>query len=214
MATCGGAEEYFRFKKGQSFHMIGIRLSQGYLERMACCYPGLSGRIRGLHASVGAVNLCAAMERALNDLLDCESFGNAKLLYIDAKLSEILSLFLCRLEQRNCPCRLPVDKDKAKVAQAKQIIEQSYMDPPSLRWLATMVGTNECTLKKRFKESFGATVYGYLFDYRMEMACRYLSGTDKTIQEIASLVGYEYPSHFSSAFRRKYSLSPAEYRRA
>ena len=75
-----------------------------------------------------------------------------------------------------------------------------------------MVGTNECTLKNGFKKLFGATVFAYLFDYRMGMARNYLLDTDKTIQEIAELVGYDYHSHFATAFRRKFGLSPREYR--
>jgi AraC-like DNA-binding protein len=46
----------------------------------------------------------------------------------------------------------------------------------------------------------------------MEMACRYLLDTDRTVQEIAELVGYEYHSHFTTAFRRKFGVSPVEYR--
>jgi AraC-like DNA-binding protein len=75
-----------------------------------------------------------------------------------------------------------------------------------------MVGTNECTLKNGFKMLFGTTVFGYLFDCRMKLAGRYLSDTDKTIQEIAGLVGYEHPSHFSTAFKRKFCVSPQQYR--
>jgi AraC-like DNA-binding protein len=108
--------------------------------------------------------------------------------------------------------RIYTYKYREILVQARQIMEQRYMNPPSLRRLATMVGTNECTLKKGFKTLFGVTVYGYLFNYRMDMACRYLSDSNKTIQEIASLVGYEYPSHFSTAFRRKFSSTPAKYR--
>ncbi|MDR0750669.1 MAG: AraC family transcriptional regulator [Tannerellaceae bacterium] len=36
--------------------------------------------------------------------------------------------------------------------------------------------------------------------------------TDKTIQEIADLTGYEYQSHFTTAFKRKFYVSPQEYR--
>jgi AraC-like DNA-binding protein len=212
--------EYFCFNKEQPFRTMEIMLSPGYMERMACSYPDLFGKIHEQYmrrcfrqASREPVPFCPAVEKALNDLLHYESLGNAAMLYLDAKIFEILSFFLCRLEQKNsacCDCYSYRDKDM--FMQAKQIVEQHYMSPPSLHGLATMVGTNECTLKKGFKTLFGVTVYGYLFNYRMEMACRYLSDSNKTIQEIAGLVGYEHPSHFSTAFRRKFNFSPAEYR--
>jgi AraC-like DNA-binding protein len=75
-----------------------------------------------------------------------------------------------------------------------------------------MVGTNEYTLKNGFKALFGTTVFGYLFDYRMRLACQYLLDTEKTIQEIAGVVGYEYQSHFATAFKRRYGASPQAYR--
>ena len=75
--------------------------------------------------------------------------------------------------------------------------------------------THSCrpSLKNGFKKQFGVTVFGYLFDYRMKTACRYLMNTDKTIQEVGELVGYEYHSHFTTAFKRKFFVSPQEYRR-
>nr|WP_250714436.1 AraC family transcriptional regulator [Bacteroides fragilis] len=69
------------------------------------------------------------------------------------------------------------------------------------------VGTNECTLKRGFKTVFGTTVFGHIFDYRMEIACRYLLDSSKTIQEIGACVGYEYHAHFSTAFKRKFGLT-------
>jgi AraC-like DNA-binding protein len=83
---------------------------------------------------------------------------------------------------------------------------------PSLHELAAMVGTNECTLKKAFKQEFGTTVFQYLFDYRMDLAVRYLLDTSLPIAEIGLKLGYDYPSHFCTAFKRKYGMSPVEYR--
>ncbi len=60
---------------------------------------------------------------------------------------------------------------------------------------------------------FGTTVFGYLFDYKMQLAKQYLLDTEKPISEVALLCGYEYVSHFSTAFKRKYGFSPLEMRR-
>ena len=83
---------------------------------------------------------------------------------------------------------------------------------PSLHELATMVGTNECTLKKAFKQEFGTTVFQYLFDYRMDLAAQYLLESSLSINEIGMMLGYDYQSHFCTAFKRKYGVSPMEFR--
>lgn len=72
----------------------------------------------------------------------------------------------------HCSCTIGITCDK--IHHARAIIEQEYLNPPSLHQLALRVGTNECTLKRGFKTVFGTTVFGHIFEYRMKMACRYL----------------------------------------
>jgi AraC-like DNA-binding protein len=125
----------------------------------------------------------------------------------------LLTEFLCRREKGGGRCGGHAPRgENDKFVRTKEILEQRYRNPPSLHELSLMVGTNECTLKNGFKKLFGTTVFGYLFDYRMMLACRYLWDTDKAIQEIADLVGYEHQSHFSTAFKRKFCVSPQQYR--
>lgn len=53
--------------------------------------------------------------------------------------------------------------------------------------------------------------FQYLFDYRMRLAVLYLLDSDMTINDIGIKLGYDYQSHFCTAFKRKYGVSP-EYR--
>jgi AraC-like DNA-binding protein len=208
------------FKKDKPFRMLEIMLSRKYLEKTAEACPFLFDEMLRLcrHHELFRYFpenrlFCPAIGNALNDILNYKSAGNLAPLYLDAKILEILSLFLCN-EQKECSActgSCP-PQDNGMLVRAKEIIEQQYLNPPSLHHLALMVGTNECNLKSGFKTLFGTTVFGYLFDYRMKLACRYLSDADRTIQEIAELTGYEYHSHFSTAFKRKFNVSPQEYR--
>ena len=52
----------------------------------------------------------------------------------------------------------------------------------------------------------------YLSFFRMEESCRLLIQTDKSIKEIAVLVGYENPLTFSRAFKNIHGVSPLAYR--
>jgi AraC-like DNA-binding protein len=99
-----------------------------------------------------------------------------------------------------------------KVHDARQVMLSRYQEPPSLHELAAMVGTNECTLKRAFKEEYGLTVFQCLFDYRMALAAKYLLDSQSPISEIATLLGFDYHSHFCTAFRRKFGMSPTDYR--
>jgi AraC-like DNA-binding protein len=220
LMTYSNVAGYCFFGRKKPFRMIEIMLSPEYLEQIAIAYPGLFDEILSLHtcrkfikAAARHICFCPKTGKALTELLSYEYAGNIAPMYLDAKIREILSLFLCRIAQKECSsCNCCTPKDNDLLHHAKAIIEHDYLNPPSLRRLALMVGTNEYKLKHGFKSLFGTTVFGYLFDYRMEMACQHLLDSDKTIQEIASLTGYEHHSHFSMAFKRKFCFSPQAYR--
>jgi len=54
---------------------------------------------------------------------------------------------------------------------------------------------------------------GYLARVRLGHAAGYLSATDKTVRQIAHMVGYENESSLSKAFRRAFGRAPGENRR-
>jgi len=54
--------------------------------------------------------------------------------------------------------------------------------------------------------------YDDLNDYRLLMAARMLISTEETVTEIARLSGFDQPSYFNRLFRRKYGMTPSQYR--
>ena len=68
-------------------------------------------------------------------------------------------------------------------------------------------------LKNCFKAVYGNPVFVYRKEYKMQAAARLLKMTDKSVTEIAALVGYENPNKFSSAFKKMFARSPREYRK-
>lgn len=70
------------------------------------------------------------------------------------------------------------------------------------------------SLNKYFKIMYGETIPKYMHNYRMEYAAKELIRSSKSIAEIAALVGYDNQSKFSGAFKKKYGMTPLEYRRS
>ena len=152
-----------------------------------------------------------AVIRAANDICQAHLMGCNAYRYMESKIIDCFSGFLAPdslSPGSGYTCLLLRDK----MHHAKDLILSHYQDMPSLHDLAAMVGTNECTLKKAFKQEFGTTVFQYLFDYRMDLAIRYLLDTSLPIAEVGARLGYDYPSHFCTAFKRKYGMSPTEFR--
>ena len=58
------------------------------------------------------------------------------------------------------------------------------------------------------------TPFEYLNDYRLLRAAEQIAGSNLRINTIAGSCGFNDMSYFSKLFRRKYELTPSEYRKA
>ena len=69
------------------------------------------------------------------------------------------------------------------------------------------------TILKNFKEQTGCTIVQYKNRKRLEFACDMLQKTNLSITEIAMELQYESVSYFLRAFKKKFGVTPSEYRR-
>ena len=218
IVSSGIKEERNLFRKGDTFGMTSILVSPDFFQHLSERYTEYFGSAylrfgRGETFFIAPKNLSIpiALSVALNEV--SQMMGNASPMYLEAKVTECLSLFMRETEGKEpVNAKIVGFSDRDKIYQARDIICSEYLNPPSLHDLALRVGTNECTLKAGFKEAFRTTVFNYLFDYRMNIAIHYLLDTNKSIGEVAGLVGYEHQAHFCTAFKRKFNVTPSEYR--
>jgi AraC-like DNA-binding protein len=99
-----------------------------------------------------------------------------------------------------------------KMHMAREIIASNLARPCSIIDLAQQVGTNDCYLKKNFKQVFGTTIYGYLQKERMEKSKDLILAGNKKIAEVARIAGYKHASHFTTAFKKYFGYSPNKIR--
>lgn len=96
-----------------------------------------------------------------------------------------------------------------RLHHAREILDARLDDPPSLDELARAIGTNVRALKQGFKACFGVTVFGYVFEQRMQLARRLLESEGVSVALVAQQVGYGASSNFATAFRRRFGLPPS-----
>jgi AraC-like DNA-binding protein len=136
-------------------------------------------------------------------------------IYQQGKIMEFLSLYMDtpnNEEETDAVCPFVIDAEEMeKIKEARRIIIERMIDPPSLKMLSKMVGTNEFKLKVGFKSVFSNTVYGYLAEYRMEQARKLLTVNNSRIKEVAAQVGYSNPSHFIAAYKKRYGITPKQH---
>ncbi len=134
-------------------------------------------------------------------------------IYVKGKLLELLGTYFYIADnqgEEHCPY-IANEESAAKIKKAKSIIINDLTITPSLHNLAKMVGLNVKALKEGFKELYGKPVIKYLFHCRMEEAQKMLIKGELNVSEIAPLVGYSSSSHFITAFKRKYGITPKQF---
>lgn len=92
-------------------------------------------------------------------------------------------------------------------------VAEHYMEELTLCDLAARLKYSLPYVSKRFKEDTGVNFVRYLQNYRVAQGCRLLVSSDRTVSEIAEMVGYHDVKFFSGLIRRETGLSPSEYRR-
>lgn len=157
------------------------------------------------------LTLGLALHTAIREVLSCRLEGPLKKLFLSAKALEILVLQAEAFGLAQQPRRhVRSDYDRERLLFARDYLIQHLALPPSLPELARVAGLNEFKLKAGFKELFGQTVFGYLSDYRLADAKAQLLERQKTASELAFELGYSSVQHFSTAFKKKFGVSPTQ----
>ncbi len=158
--------------------------------------------------------LTPLMEGILWQIVRCEQQGFLKQIYLEAKALELVSLVLEQESEIQTGRRAikPLNAGTLeRLRYAKTLLLLDVQAPPSLPELAQQAKLNEYTLKCGFKQVFGATVYGYLHNYRLEQARQLLELGHLSVSEVMAAVGLNDRQHFAASFRRKFGISPREH---
>lgn len=103
-------------------------------------------------------------------------------------------------------------RDKVE-ALVKELGEQPE-EQPTLADLSRRTGYSPFYLHRRFTTALGETPKQHVLRVRLERAAYLTAITDERILRIALDVGFRSHATFTRAFRRRFQVSPAEYRTA
>ena len=158
-------------------------------------------------------NISPSMAIVLSQLFHYSLHPSIKNLYYKGKGYELLSLYFNKTEDPNAEqCPFLIDEDNVmKIRKAKEIIIANMAEPPGLQELADEIGLNLKKLKIGFKQIYGDTVYGFLFDYKMNIARKLLDSGSYNVNEVGLKIGYSTGSHFIAAFKKKFATTPKKY---
>jgi AraC-like DNA-binding protein len=67
-------------------------------------------------------------------------------------------------------------------------------------------------LRKIFEKKLGVSPKEYMISLRMEYAKQLLSSGEVGVAEAAQMCGYAEPCHFSREFKKRFGISPKNYK--
>jgi len=91
-------------------------------------------------------------------------------------------------------------------------VRENISSELSVAELARVVGMSQYYFSKLFKTSTGTTPHQYVMRQRVERAQEMLRDSRTPLISIATQVGFETQSHFTSVFRRTLGITPKRYR--
>ena len=114
---------------------------------------------------------------------------------------------------RTKPCGGSIPDWYARIKGAVAFIDGHYSGKITLSQLAESSGLSQTLFSRLFKKTMQTTPIRYITEIRLNAARKLLSGTDKTLADIAAETGFYDEAHFVRTFGKSRGLTPGEYRR-
>jgi AraC-like DNA-binding protein/PAS domain-containing protein len=101
------------------------------------------------------------------------------------------------------------EEDISKIRAVRDYLLTHMDQPGSLKDLARNAGINDFKLKNGFKQLYGTTVFGFLYEERMQRAKNMLADMTMPIKEMSVAIGYKNLSNFTAAYKKRFGYPPS-----
>lgn len=130
-----------------------------------------------------------------------------------AAIGESYHIMNLLMEQHEEDLRCSITQGEKYVKCAIEVIEKNYNQPTfSVQELAQMLQIERSYLYRLFKKYLNVNPTHYIGQYRINKSTELLKKSSYNMEEIAFLVGFNTPSHFSRQFSKCKGVSPSKYR--
>ena len=160
----------------------------------------------------GTLNL--KMADHVKKLHNIKKKGMLRILKMEAKVYEILSLHIQQYNIQSQGVELPTSLVKSELKRIRKIGQQILKNPSeqyNLEDLSVKSGLSQAKLQDGFKFLYTRTVTEFIRHVRLELARDLLKTSDLNISQVVYTIGFTSRSYFSKIFKDKYGVSPNEF---
>ncbi len=144
--------------------------------------------------------------------LDCTYTGIYSLKSLKEK-KEFLSRILREVSREMAGMRGEWRSQSSLAQKIKEIVDEEYdSNQISLEYVGAKVHKNSAYISKIFKNEFGCNFSDYIITKRLEKSRELLADPGRKIYEISQEMGWADVSNYIKLFKKKYGISPKEYR--
>jgi AraC family transcriptional activator of pyochelin receptor len=154
-----------------------------------------------------------AMPQLIAGIREIKAPGPTQNLLLQSLIMELLSFQIDAFQSNSSLNGLVGKDDQEKLHLLKSYIDTHFTQDLTLTQLSRYCALNEFKVKRGFKQLFDTTVFGYVRKKRMEHAKYLLQKRGCTVNETATILGYEQPHNFSAAFKHFTGAAPSHFQR-
>ena len=146
------------------------------------------------------------------DAIVNEYFGENPF-YEQMIMSHLVMAFgeMARLQQKSVVLKNQRLSQSGQIGDILQYIRLNY-STATLASTAVHFNYSEGYLSRMIKKHTGQSFSDIQQEVRYQIACNYLNGSCLSLEQISDLVGYQTVGGFFKGFKKKYGLSPGEFR--
>lgn len=213
--------DIFEENEEKVFQMVSIHIPQADMVKLTGIQEDylrdrlsvIEGNQSHIDAFLGVMPASSTLQRVAFDILslECNYPGpcGVRDLYLRGKALEAIACFLHE-NQTQQQIQLPVPADRARLKDARALLEKAYDRNWTVQALAHAVGLNEKRLQSGFQALYGCSVHTCLTRIRLDAAVTLLK-RGVSVTETAASCGFGNLSHFSRIFRNYVGMSPKRY---
>ena len=152
---------------------------------------------------------CRPVEQSIRSILSLlnAQTTNTEILLSDRIMNLLTTLLIAGNSEVSSRARMP-----GYLKEAVKVIENRFTEDLSLDSVAKAAGISKYHLSRMFKSQMGITIREYIILKRINYAKELLRYTDKSVEDIGYLCGFNHTSHFISMFKSYEDNTPHQFR--